>query len=109
MRPMLAVLWRAPRSPVHTQSYFHPFCVHFQKLGNDFSLRAPVNDAVNKPLFEQKLGALEAFGKFLTHGLFNNARPGKPNQRARLRKDDIRFHCEACDDAAGCWSVRTER
>src|SRR5260370_14437055 len=43
-----------------------------------------MDDRVEETVLQKKFSPLKTFGKLLRHGLFDNARPGKSNQRARL-------------------------
>src|SRR5579862_8223741 len=60
-----------------------------------------VDDGVEKSVLQQKLRALEARGQALPHGLFDDARPGKSNQRAGLGNVQVPEHGIACGNAAG--------
>ncbi len=60
-----------------------------------------MNDGIEKTVLQKKLGRLKAIGKFLADGLFDDARPGETDQRARLGNVDIAEHGVACGDAAG--------
>ena len=58
-----------------------------QQLGHIFLLLLPTNNIVHKALFQQELRPLKSLRKPLTDGLLDDARPCKPNQGTRLRKD----------------------
>src|SRR6195256_1026947 len=70
--------------------------------GRDISLQVlAMNDGVEKTVLQKKFGRLKTFGKFLADGLFNDARPGKTDERAGLGDVDIAQHGIARSDAAG--------
>src|SRR6266404_4820398 len=72
------------------------------ECGRDISLQVlAMNDGVEEPVLQKKLGRLKAFGKLLTHGLFDDTRAGKTDQRARLGNVDVAQHRVARSDAAG--------
>ena len=53
-------------------------------------------------MFHQKLRPLEPFRQFLSDCLLNNPRPRKPNQRMRLRQNNVPQHRPARRHAARC-------
>ncbi|VVT33323.1 conserved hypothetical protein [Roseovarius sp. EC-SD190] len=57
--------------------------------------------AVEHAVIQQVFGALKALGQFLADGLFDDARPGKADERARFGNLDIAQHRIGCGDAAG--------
>ena len=71
---------------------------------SDFEMKAfmslAMDDAVNHAVIQQEFAALKPFWKFLAYRLFDNARPSKPNQGARLGDVEIAKHCEAGGHAA---------
>ena len=50
---------------------------------------------VDRALLEQELGALEAFGQLLAHGLLDHARAGEADQRAGLGDHEVADEGEA--------------
>jgi len=54
-------------------------------------------------VFEKELGALEAFGKLLADGLFDDARSGEADQRAGLGDIQVAQHG---DRPHARWSLR---
>jgi len=48
-----------------------------------------MNDGVKEPVLQKKFRRLKTFGKFLADGLFNDARPGKTDERAGLGDVDV--------------------
>src|SRR5258705_5051412 len=67
--------------------------VGFQALAMD--------NRVEETVLQKKFSPLKTFGKLLPHGLFDNARPGKSNQRAWLGNIEVAQHGIACSDATG--------
>src|SRR5882672_897015 len=59
-----------------------------------------MDNRVEEPVLQKKFGPLKTFGKLLPHGLFDDTRPGKSNQRARLGNIEVAQHGIACSDAA---------
>src|SRR2546426_2285001 len=62
---------------------------------------APLDDHVELPVREQKLGALESLGQRLPDRLGDDPRAREADQRARLGEDDVAEHREARGDPAG--------
>src|SRR6516165_278702 len=58
------------------------------------------NDRIQKTVLKQKLGRLETFGKFLTDGLLDDARPCKADHCARLSDIEVAQHGVARADPA---------
>src|SRR5690606_25419529 len=56
---------------------------------------AAIDDHVDRALLEQELGALEALGELLAHGLLDDPRAGEPDERFRLGDDDVPEEAEA--------------
>jgi hypothetical protein len=54
----------------------------------------------SRPLLEQELGTLEAFGQVLAHGLLDHARAGKADQGAGLGDHQVAHEGEAGRHAA---------
>jgi hypothetical protein len=52
-------------------------------------------------VFEEELGALEAFGELLADGLFDDAGAGEADERAGFGDVEVAEHGEAGGDAAG--------
>src|SRR5271165_5857413 len=48
-----------------------------------------VNHGIEKTVLQQKFRSLKTLGKLLAHGLLDDARPGKSNQRAGLCNIDV--------------------
>src|SRR5882762_2491188 len=70
--------------------------------GRDIGLQVlAMNDGVEEPVLQKKFRRLKTFGKFLADGLFNDARPGKTDERAGLGDVDVTQHGIARGDAAG--------
>ena len=67
-----------------------------QHLFRLFSWQNPIH----KPMLHQKLRPLEPFRQFLSYCLLNNPRSRKPNQRMRLRQNNIPQHRPARRHAA---------
>src|SRR6185312_3146633 len=55
---------------------------------------------VQKSMLQQKLAALETFGKLLADGLLDHARAREADERARLADVEVAQHGEAGGDAA---------
>ena len=60
-----------------------------------------VHDGVEHAVFEEEFAALESFGKFLSDGLFDDARAGESDQRARFGDVEVAEHGIRSGDAAG--------
>jgi len=56
---------------------------------------APVDDRVDRAGLQQELGALEALGQLLAHGVLDHPRPGKADQRLRLGDHHVAQEREA--------------
>src|SRR5882724_6376802 len=60
-----------------------------------------LDHGVKHAVLQKKLAGLEARRQLLANGLLNNARPGKPNQRTRLRDIQVAQHGVRSRNASG--------
>src|ERR1700679_2631564 len=60
------------------------------------------NDGVEEAVLEQKVGVLKTFGECLTDGLFDDARTGETDERARFGNVEVAEHGVTGGDAASC-------
>src|SRR5690606_3291412 len=74
---------------------------HGQQARDGVAHLAPVHDHVEGAVLEEELAALEAFRQGLAHGLLDDARAGKANQRLGLGDVDVAEHSQAGGHAAG--------
>src|SRR5688572_30890204 len=51
-----------------------------------------LDNHVDHPVFQQKLGSLKLVRQLLLDGLFDHPRPGKPDQSLRFGNDDVAKH-----------------
>src|SRR5574343_680743 len=73
---------------------------HGQLLGDGLAQLAAVQDHVDRALFKQELGTLEAFGKLLAHGVLDHARAGKADQGLGFGDGHVTQEGERGRDAA---------
>src|SRR5579859_3436938 len=81
---------------------------HVKAVRNEGLQVLPMHHRIQEPVFQQELRPLESFRQFLADGLFDYARPGKSNQRARLSDVDVAEHRETRRHSSGRW-VREQR
>lgn len=73
----------------HKRSYavIPALLMQCEQHGNQAALLAARRDFVDEPLLQQKFRPLESLGEGLAHGLFNDARSGKTDKRARVQPE----------------------
>src|SRR6185437_5329801 len=60
-----------------------------EQVGQLVAHFAAIDDQVDRAVVEQELGALEAFGQGLAHGLLDHPRTGETDQCLRLADVDV--------------------
>ena len=84
----------------HFRGNFDIFPMHPQNLRQHLFRLFSWQNPIHKPMLHQKLRPLEPFRQFLSYCLLNNPRSRKPNQRMRLRQNNIPQHRPARRHAA---------
>lgn len=73
----------------HFRGNFDIFPMHPQNLRQHLFRLFSWQNPIHKPMLHQKLCPLEPFRQFLSYCLLNNPRSRKPDQRMRLRQNNI--------------------
>ena len=86
----------------HFRGNFDIFPMHPQNLRQHLFRLFSWQNPIHKPMLHQKLRPLEPFRQFLSYCLLNNPRSRKPDQRMRLRQNNIPQHGKAGCNTTGC-------